>query len=244
MPTPRRTASMSTSGSVTSTPSTTTCPLVGTSSRLTHRSSVDLPDPDGPMTQTTSPRSTLRSMPRRTSFLPNRLVSPWTTTAGPAPCVPVTRTLSVAGLEPPCDEAERDRDDQIAQTGDEDRRDVRLRSGEVPAVLGELPLRRAGRRGDSTSELSLNSRTSSLVRGGSDDPESLRDDDARHRPRVRHAEGPRCFGLALRDGLDACADRLGHVGRRRARAPGRPSRRFRRGSAIRGTQGGRPRRRR
>ena len=47
---------MSTSGSVSSTPSTTTVPAVGSSSRLTQRSSVDLPDPDGPMTQTTSPR--------------------------------------------------------------------------------------------------------------------------------------------------------------------------------------------
>ena len=47
---------MSQSGSVTSTPPTLTVPAVGCSSRLTQRSRVDLPEPDGPMTQTTSPR--------------------------------------------------------------------------------------------------------------------------------------------------------------------------------------------
>ena len=55
MPMRRRTASMSQSGSVMSMPSTRTTPDVGSSRRFTHRSSVDLPDPDGPMMHTTSP---------------------------------------------------------------------------------------------------------------------------------------------------------------------------------------------
>ena len=36
------------------------------SSRLMQRQRVDFPDPDGPMTTTTSPRPTVRSMSRRT----------------------------------------------------------------------------------------------------------------------------------------------------------------------------------
>ncbi len=40
------------------------------SSRLMQRIRVDLPDPDGPMMQTTSPLATSRSMPRRASKLP------------------------------------------------------------------------------------------------------------------------------------------------------------------------------
>ena len=73
MPIRRRTASMSTSGSVTSTPPTKICPDVGSSSRLMQRSSVDFPDPDRPMTHTTSPVSTRKSMPLSTSRSPKDL---------------------------------------------------------------------------------------------------------------------------------------------------------------------------
>jgi hypothetical protein len=71
-----RSRSMSTSGSVSSTPLTTILPPFGSSSRFTQRSSVDLPEPDGPMMQTTSPRSTLRSMFLRTSSGPNDFFNP------------------------------------------------------------------------------------------------------------------------------------------------------------------------
>ena len=50
-----RTRLMSTSGRVMSVPSTTTEPAVGSSSRLQQRSSVDLPEPEGPMMKTSSP---------------------------------------------------------------------------------------------------------------------------------------------------------------------------------------------
>ena len=49
MPIRLRTLSTSTSGSVISMPSTKILPDVGSSSRLTQRSSVDLPEPDGPI---------------------------------------------------------------------------------------------------------------------------------------------------------------------------------------------------
>ena len=39
-------------------------------------SRVDLPDPLGPMTATTSPRARLKSTPRRASVWPKRLIKP------------------------------------------------------------------------------------------------------------------------------------------------------------------------
>ena len=44
------------------------------SSRFIVRQSVDLPEPDGPMTTTTSPRPTVRSMSWRTCNVPEVLV--------------------------------------------------------------------------------------------------------------------------------------------------------------------------
>src|SRR3954468_5091031 len=73
-----RTRLMSTSARVMSVPSTTTTPLVGSSSRLQQRSRVDLPDPDGPMMKTSSPCATARSMPFSTSRVPKDLCSPRT----------------------------------------------------------------------------------------------------------------------------------------------------------------------
>ena len=47
---------MFTLGSVISVPSNVIVPPVGSSRRFRHRRNVDLPDPDGPITTTTSPR--------------------------------------------------------------------------------------------------------------------------------------------------------------------------------------------
>src|SRR6185436_12078379 len=71
-----RTRLMSTSCAVISVPSTMTAPLEGSSSRLQQRSSVDLPEPDGPMMKTSSPCATARSMPFNTSRVPKDLCSP------------------------------------------------------------------------------------------------------------------------------------------------------------------------
>ena len=57
---------MSVRGSSMSMPSTTTLPEDGSSSRLRQRSRVDLPEPDGPMTNTSSRSATARSTPFRT----------------------------------------------------------------------------------------------------------------------------------------------------------------------------------
>ena len=53
-----------------SSPSTLSRPAWMRSSRLTQRRKVDLPEPDGPIRHVTSPRRTVRSMPRRTSSFP------------------------------------------------------------------------------------------------------------------------------------------------------------------------------
>jgi hypothetical protein len=57
-------------GAVISSSPTKTRPASGRSSRFRQRSSVDLPEPDGPMTQTTWPDSTVRSTLARTVFSP------------------------------------------------------------------------------------------------------------------------------------------------------------------------------
>src|SRR5215211_2182628 len=54
------------------------------SRRFTVRRSVLLPEPDGPMITTFSPGPTCSLMSRRTSLCPNRLLTPWNSTAAEA----------------------------------------------------------------------------------------------------------------------------------------------------------------
>ena len=60
-------------GPWTSWPPTTIVPLSIGTSALMHRRKVDLPEPEGPMMQTTSPLRTSIDMPRRTAVGPNVL---------------------------------------------------------------------------------------------------------------------------------------------------------------------------
>ena len=57
-------------------------PLSMVSSRLIARQRVDLPDPDGPITTTTSPRLIVWLMSCRTCRSPNHLLTPSSTTNG------------------------------------------------------------------------------------------------------------------------------------------------------------------
>src|SRR5689334_14529583 len=82
MPTLRRSASLSSFGSFTSWPSTRIEPRSIGTSAFTQRSSVDLPDPDGPMMQTTSRFITSIVMPLSTSTLPNVLCTSLIETSG------------------------------------------------------------------------------------------------------------------------------------------------------------------
>ena len=73
IPIPRRTLFTSTPGAVISSPWTTMRPSSIGSSRFTQRRSVDLPEPEAPIRQTTWCSSTARSIPFSTSALPNDL---------------------------------------------------------------------------------------------------------------------------------------------------------------------------
>src|SRR5262245_10570607 len=75
MPMRRRIALMSVARAVRSTPSKVIAPALGSSRRLQQRSSVLLPEPDGPMMNTSSWGATFRSMPRSTSVAPKLLRS-------------------------------------------------------------------------------------------------------------------------------------------------------------------------
>ncbi len=76
MPMCWRTLSRSTFGSVRSYSSTTTLPPVMSSSLFRQRRNVDLPEPDGPMTQTTSPWLMVVSMPLSTTRSPKDFFRP------------------------------------------------------------------------------------------------------------------------------------------------------------------------
>src|SRR5476651_916355 len=75
IPTLRRNANLSSLGSRTSMPSTLIEPLSIGTSALMQRMSVDLPEPDGPMTRIVSPLATSSEMPLITLFWPKDL---WT----------------------------------------------------------------------------------------------------------------------------------------------------------------------
>ena len=68
-------------------PSSQTTPALGASRWFMQRRSVDLPDPEGPMTHTTSPRNTSRSTPWSTSSGPKFLLTDWMRTMGSASVV-------------------------------------------------------------------------------------------------------------------------------------------------------------
>ena len=76
MPMRCRTWSASVPPPVSSTPPTDTVPASTVSSRLMQRSSVDFPEPDGPIKPTTLCAPTVRSTPSRTRFFPKDLQIP------------------------------------------------------------------------------------------------------------------------------------------------------------------------
>src|SRR5258705_9333912 len=85
MPTRARSFGRSVLGSPTETPSTRMRPLRKLSSPLTHLISVDLPDPDGPHTTTTSPRCIVRLQSLRTCAAPYHLSTASTVIMAEAP---------------------------------------------------------------------------------------------------------------------------------------------------------------
>src|SRR5437867_751515 len=84
MPTRVRNADMLTPGRPIDSPRTTRSPRWNGSRPFTQRMSVDLPEPDGPHTTTTSPGAIARSMSVRTWCVPNHLLTLWNSIAGGA----------------------------------------------------------------------------------------------------------------------------------------------------------------
>ena len=82
MPTSARSLASSFSSSGSATPSISIVPDSNVSSRLIVRQRVDLPEPEGPMTTTTSPSPIVRSMSLRTCSSPKCLLTLLNTTKG------------------------------------------------------------------------------------------------------------------------------------------------------------------
>ena len=85
MPTSRRTSAMRLTSLPSEMPSTTTSPRWNGSSPLMQRSTVDLPEPDGPQITMRSPRRTVRLTSRSTLNSPNHLYRPRISTATSPP---------------------------------------------------------------------------------------------------------------------------------------------------------------
>src|SRR6185369_149654 len=83
------------------TPSKTISPLLIGSSRLIARHNVDLPEPDGPITTTTSPRAIDRFTSLSTWSSPNHLLTPLSTIKGSSVIIrPIAvHSGSVGGLD-------------------------------------------------------------------------------------------------------------------------------------------------
>src|SRR5215212_7503806 len=142
MPMRERTLSRSTSSSQMSMPSTRIVPDVGSSSRFTQRSSVDLPEPDGPITQTTWPASTWKSMPLSTSLSPKYLCRSRTSIARALSVVTVMSSPAplAAAFEPGHEPGQWQRDHEIQHGRDHQRRCVRVVHDVVARERRELAL--------------------------------------------------------------------------------------------------------
>src|SRR4051794_21644240 len=102
-------------------PSTRTDPLSGVSRPLSDRSTVVFPDPDGPISATTWPAFTSRSMERSTSWSPKDLRRPATVSRVPSfgaagGVVGSVRDIAVQPLlQEGLDDGEREADDPVDQ---------------------------------------------------------------------------------------------------------------------------------
>src|SRR3990170_646746 len=181
-----RTASTSISGSVMSMPSISTLPAVGTSRRLMQRSNVDLPDPDGPITQTTSPVSTRKSIPLSTSRSPKCLCSS-RTWMGDTSGFMVSPRTSGSLLELSYQPGEWKRNDEVHQCDDDQRCAVEFLGHEVTTELGEFFVH--GRAAQNEEERGVLDQQNQFVgERGDDDPEGLRKYDRPHRRTLGHSQ--------------------------------------------------------
>src|SRR5215210_200229 len=217
-------------------PAMSTAPALGSSRKLRQRRNVLLPLPERPRMVTASPGKTVIEQPRRTWCVPKNFsiavalrigsapgLTRWPgTSAGWISCasrvgvgVAVTRSpppdCAVAGghpaLEPALTEGEQDCHGPV----DECRNQERLHRLERGAPGGLRPPQELldGDRGDERRV--LEHRHEVVADRRRHDPEGLGDDDPAERRAVAHPERLRGLGLAVRDGLDAGPEDLGHV---------------------------------
>ena len=226
IPIRRRIALTSTLRAVISSPPTTIRPASIGSSRLTQRSSVDLPEPDAPIRQTTSCSATSRSIPRSTSSLPNDLCRPSMRSAGAAVRLPAHASLpacccfAVARDQPVGEARERDRDRDEQRRRDEIRRAVERRR------LVDLRLLERLDDAERADERRVLLQADEVVEERRDHaPHRLGEDDEAQRLAAREAERA-CGGLLARvHRVDARRGRPRRRTRcRRARARRRPRR--------------------
>ena len=163
---------------------------------------VDLPEPDGPTMQTTSPVLTVVEKPRMTWFAPKLL---WTSTSS----IIAIDFCAEALLEPRDEEDQRQAHAQV-ERGDEreDGRVLEGRGGDELALQRELGDRDGrGLRGV------LQHHDHDVAVGRQHDLERLRQDHPAHGQPPAHADRLRGLDLALVDRLDAGAEVLGLIGR-------------------------------
>ena len=207
IPIRRRTLLMSTPRAVISSPSTRIRPRSIGSSRLTQRSSVDFPDPDAPIRQTTSCSATTRSTPRSTSSVPKDLCRPSTTSASLISC-PLPGVGGGRGHEPVRETRERDgqRDEQNCCS---DERRVVERRGRVDLRL----LERLDRAEEADERRVLLQSDEVVEKRWNHAAHGLGQDDSAERLPVRQPERARSGILARMHRLDPGAIDLRHVRR-------------------------------
>ena len=234
IPIRRRTRFSSMPGAVISSPPRTIRPASIGSSRLTQRRSVDFPDPEAPIRQTTSCGSSVRSMPFSTSALPNDLCRPSTASAALVIGTSGQLTAPVARDEPVGQARHRD--------GQEDEEERRHEVRRVVEGRRHLDLRLAERldRPEERHQGRVLLKPDEVVqKRGHDAPHRLREDDEAQRLRARETERARGRLLARVHRVDAGAVDLRDVGRvdehERRRCPRRAGRSARRRSAAAGT---------
>src|SRR5215468_7603290 len=154
------------------------------------RSAVDLPDPDGPMTQMTSPLSTVSEKSSSTTWVPNALAMRSTT------IISFTTELP---LEPVREEGERQAHRQVEEGDQREHRHVLERRGSdqlaAARQLGDGD-RRCDRR-------ILEHHDHRVAVRRKEDADRLRQHDAPHHEWGAHAERLRRLDLTVVDRLDA-----------------------------------------
>src|SRR5699024_8019333 len=188
MPMWRLAPSMSQSRSVMSVPRTSTVPDSGCSSRWMHRRNVDFPEPDAPITQTTSPLRTEKSMPRSTWLSPNDLCRS---------DIPTTSSVVEAAdirTSGPCLQStyqvrEREGDEQVPEPGHDQRRQVQIRVRELATVLRQVVVL-SGETDDVHQRRVLDEQDQLVGQRRQHRPKRLRQHDLARRLRRRHTECP------------------------------------------------------